>query len=91
MDMDVSIAGFFDGKPLNQDVQLAFPGDSVSLSTILEKVNQQLGMKFATTKTVKKGQVNILLNGEKIEAKEIKIYMVNDGDTLTIVTPIMGG
>ncbi|MHA1732139.1 MAG: MoaD/ThiS family protein [Promethearchaeota archaeon] len=91
MQMKVNLSGFIGDSSLSEELMLELEGQTVPLSAVLDEINRHLGVKFATKGRIKRNQVVVLLNGEKVDPRSLKKNVVNQDDTLTIMTPIVGG
>jgi sulfur carrier protein ThiS len=89
--VNIRVAGIFQGVPTNELMQEPLrAGDTPSV--ILARLDKKkvLGRKFFSS-LMRRNQIVILLNGERLEPAETKQKRVEENDEISVLSVIAGG
>lgn len=89
--VNIRVAGIFCGIPTNELLQESLRvGDT--LSVVLARLDKKkvLGRKFFSS-LIKRNQIVVLLNGERLEPEEIKRKRLEENDVISVLSAIAGG
>lgn len=91
MRVQVNLALYAPEAAVNEGFNLEFPATEMPFSKVINAVNAKVPDLLVTARLVKKGKLNLLVNGVQISKKQLKKGLVKDGDVLSFLTPIVGG
>lgn len=87
------IAGIFDDRPVVAEGEVVLKaGDSVE--TLIKKADKALGLKrpqYFRLAVKMKQLPTVLLNGDRLEMPEGLKHVLQEGDEVSVLTPMMGG
>ncbi|GAB4310687.1 MAG: hypothetical protein Kow0069_10990 [Promethearchaeota archaeon] len=92
MVIEVNLAVVSLDEVLNETVRVEVPPDAaLSASQLVKAVNKTLGRKVVRSRSIKKGRVVVLKNGDRLQPGRAASETFSDGDVVSLLTPLMGG
>ncbi|MCP4764182.1 MAG: MoaD/ThiS family protein [archaeon] len=86
----INLAGNFSGIMFNEEKTLNF-NNLPKIIDIFKKLNKIYKVKSFSAKAIKKNEIAILVNGERVSPKHVSVQKIDPSDIITIIQPISTG